>query len=236
MVLRMRILYAALLLLALSAAAPAGAAERRYSVTGFDKVQVDGPYEVRIVTGAAPGARAVGDQAAIDRVSVEVQGQTLRIRNNRNAWGGYPGDVHGIVVIEASTHELRAASVVGSGSLAIDRAKGLRVELSISGSGRLSLAAADADTLVAGVLGSGRMTLAGKAKQLRAAVQGTGDLDGRALNADDADITADTAGLIAVGVLRTAKVNASGAGDVQVIGHADCTLSGLGASRVRCGD
>src|SRR5438128_6049931 len=144
------------LLLALAAAAPATAAARGYTITDFDRVEVDGPFQVSLTTGLASGARAVGSQGAIDRLSVEVQGRTLRIRVNRSSWGGYPGDATGPVRIEATTRELRSGAVVGSGGLAIDKAKGLRVDLSVSGSGQVSLANADTDNLVIGLLGSGR--------------------------------------------------------------------------------
>ena len=86
-----------LALLALAAAAPAGAAERLYSVTDFDRVQVDGPYQVTLTTGRASGARAEGSAEALERVSIEVQGSTLRVRANRSAWGGYPGERAGPV-------------------------------------------------------------------------------------------------------------------------------------------
>jgi hypothetical protein len=64
----------ALLLLAPLMAAPAHAAERGYSVTDFDRIRIDGPYRVTLTTGRSPGARAVGAQAAIEGVAVEVQG------------------------------------------------------------------------------------------------------------------------------------------------------------------
>jgi hypothetical protein len=232
----MKTIIPALLALLAGAVAPADAAERTYSVTDFDRVQVEGPYQVSLATGLSSGVRAVGSQAAIDRVSIEVQGRTLRVRTNRSAWGGYPGDPAGTVVIEARTRDLSAASVIGSGSLAVDKAKGLKLDLSVSGSGRLGLADADADNLVVALVGSGRISVGGKAKQLRASVQGSGDLDARSLNVDDAQITADTAGEIAVGVRRTAKVNAIGPGGVEMIGHAVCTVSGPAAAEVRCGD
>lgn len=222
-------------LLVLAAAAPVHGAERRYSVTDFDKIQVDGPYQVSLTTGLSSGARAIGSQEAINRVSVEVQGRTLRIRPNRSAWGGFPGERIGTVTIEATTRDIRAGTVVGSGSLTIDKAKGLRLDLSVSGSGRLGAANVEADNLVIGLLGSGRIAVAGKAKQLRATVQGSGDFDGRALRADDAQINADTAGSVAVGVVRTARVTAAGPGEVDVIGSPACTLSGPAAGQVRCG-
>jgi hypothetical protein len=63
--------------------APALAADRNYSVTSFDRIRVDGPYRVVLTTGVAPFARASGPAAAIDSVSIEVQGRTLIVRRNR---------------------------------------------------------------------------------------------------------------------------------------------------------
>src|SRR5687768_12032998 len=92
-------------LLALAAAAPAGGAERSYSVTDFDRVQVDGPYRVSLRTGLTSGARAEGSQEALDRISVDVQGGTLRVRRNRSAWGGYPGEGIGSVTLTLTTRD-----------------------------------------------------------------------------------------------------------------------------------
>lgn len=217
------------------AAVPAGAAERTYSVTDFDRVQVDGPYRVTLTTGRGSAARAEGSAEALDHVSVDVQGGTLRVRRNRSAWGGYPGQGAGPVTIALTTRDLRNAAVVGSGSLDIDRARGLRVDLSVSGSGRLTVSSVEADNLIVGLLGGGRITLAGRAKQLKATVQGSGDLAAAGLSADDAQIASDTAGNVAVAVTRTARVTATGPGDVEIIGSPSCTVQAKGSGQVYCG-
>jgi hypothetical protein len=224
-----------LALLALAAAVPAGAAERTYSITDFDKIQVDGPYRVALTTGRSSAARAEGSAEALDHVAVDVQGGTLRIRRNRSAWGSPPGAGAGPVTVTVATRDLRNAAVVGSGSLDVDRARGLRVDLSVSGSGRLNVGSVEADTLIVGLLGGGRITLAGRAKQLRATIQGSGDLAASGLSADDALIGSDTAGNVAVAVARTAKVTATGAGDVEIIGSPACTVQAKGSGQVRCG-
>jgi hypothetical protein len=216
-------------------AAPADAAERRFTITGFERIQVEGPFEVTLATGRASSAVATGSSQAIDRVSIEVQGRTLRIRPNRSAWGGYPGEGAGPLKISVSTHELRSASVSGSGSIAIDRAKGLRFDLSVAGSGRIGVGSVDADNLSVGLMGSGKISLAGKAKEFIATVQGAGDLDARALTADEARINADTAGAIAVSVRRTADVTATGQGDTTITGRPACKVKSLGSGRVVCG-
>lgn len=231
-----RILAAAFALAAaLAAAFPAAAAERRYTVTDFDRVQVEGPYHVVLATGRASGVVASGSQQALERVSIDVQGRTLRIRPNRSAWGGYPGDPVGTVQIAASTRDLRAAMVTGSGSLAIDRAEGLRLDLSVSGSGKLAVQRVEADSLVVGLLGSGRIALGGSAKTMRATIQGSGDLDALALGVGDLELTADTAGTVAVRAARSARVTAIGPGDVTIAGTPSCTLSGPAAAMVACG-
>src|SRR3954464_4919821 len=91
-----------------AAACPAAAAERNYTVTDFDRVQVDGPYQVTLRTGLTAGARAEGSAGALDRISIDVQGNSLRVRTNRSAWGGYPGDSTGPVAITLTTRDLRA--------------------------------------------------------------------------------------------------------------------------------
>jgi uncharacterized protein YodC (DUF2158 family) len=227
-----------ILLPALAAAAcsvPAAAAERRFMVVDFDRVQVEGPYQVTLSTGGPSMAAAAGSQAALERVSIEVQGTTLHVRPNRSAWGGNPRDAAGPVAIRIGTRALRSAAVTGGGSLSVDRARGLRIDLTLSGSGRLAVAGIDADLLVVGLIGSGKIALAGKAKQLRASIQGSGDLDGVSFRADDADIGADTAGAIAVAAVRTARVRASGSGEVTISGSPACTVTGLAAGAVRCG-
>jgi hypothetical protein len=216
-------------------AAPAAAAERRYSVTDFDRVQVDGPYEVTLTTGGSSQAMAIGDQGAIDRVAVDVQGRTLRVRPNPSAWGGYSGGRTGTVRILLSTRDLRGATVIGAGSLAIDRTRGLRFDLSLSGSGSLSVGSADADTMILASVGSGAVSVGGKAKQLRLTVEGSGNFDGRGLVAEDAQIVAGTSGLLVVGAARTARVTARGRGPVDILGSPACTLSGPAAAMVQCG-
>lgn len=220
---------------AFAASYPADAADRRLTVTDFDRVQVQGPYVVTLATGQSPSAVVTGSNEAIERVSVDVQGRILRVRPNPSAWGGYPGESVGGITIALSTHDLRAVSVTGSGSLTVDKAGGLKFDVGASGSAKVAIGALDADALSLGLLGSGRITLAGKAKSLKATISGSGDLDAAALAVDDADLQADTSGNIGLAVRRAAKVHATGAGDVVITGKPACAVDAPGAGRVRCG-
>jgi hypothetical protein len=226
----------ALFLLSLVAVSPAAAAERRYSLTDFERVQLEGPYQVRLTTGLASGGSASGSEQALDRVSVEVQGSTLRIRPNRSAWGGYPGQGPGPPpVIVVRTRALRSASVSGAGSLVVDKARGLRIDLSVAGSGRLAIGNVDADNLGITMIGSGKVSLAGRARQLKAVLQGSAELQAPGLKADDVQITAETAGNVALAASRSVKLRSTGAGDVTISGTAACTVEALGSGTVRCG-
>jgi len=225
-----------LVALALAAAAtPAAAAERSYSVTDFDRVSVEGPYVVHLVTGRPSAARASGSTESLDRVVIDVNGGTLRIRRNRDYWGGNDGAQEGVVTIELTTRELRSARLIGPGTLAIDRLQGLRADIAVEGSGRLTAANVAADNLSIGLAGSGRIELAGTAGTLRADIQGSGDVDGARLIAQEATLTTTTTGTIALAAARAANVTALGVGNVTISGRAACTVRGPGAGQVRCG-
>ena len=218
-----------------AAAAPAQAAERRYPVTDFDRVVVEGPYIVRLTAGSASSARASGGQAALDRLTLDVNGQTLRIRRARSSWGGNPGAQEGPVTIELTTRNVRSVRLIGPARFDVDRAEGLRVDLIVEGSGSLRAGAVRADNLSIGLAGAGRIEAAGTAENVTADVQGTGDVEASALRAENVAITTTTTGNVAIEAIETANVNALGLGEVTIFGRPACTVRGANAGLVRCG-
>jgi hypothetical protein len=216
-------------------ASPALAAERRYSVIDFDRVEVLGPYKVTLATGLTSSARASGSPAALDRLSIDVQGRTLRVRASASAWGGYPGSGSGPATIALTTRDLQAVTVNGSGALAVDKARGLKLSVSVIGSGQLSIAALDSDNLIVNLFGSGTATLKGKARSMRVELHGTTGLDAAGLTAADAQIIADSSGQTSLAVSRSASIVATGAGDVAIHGKPACTVKSSGSGEVNCG-
>lgn len=216
-------------------AAPASAAERRYSVTDFDRVTVEGPYVVRLVTGRPTSAMARGPQGSIEQVAIDTTGQTLRIRPNRSGWTGTPGAQQGVVEITLSTRTLRSARVIGAGRLDIEGAQGLRIDLGLEGSGRLAVTNVRADNLYLALRGAGRLEISGRAESAYADILGSGDLDGTALASENATLTTGTSGTVSLGVSRSAQVTANGVGEVTILGRPACTVRGPSAGQVRCG-
>jgi hypothetical protein len=117
----------------------------------------------------------------------------------------------------------------------VDKAKAMKFEAGLSGSGRLAIGSVEADALVLSLVGAGKLTVGGKAKTVRATISGSGELDGSALASEDAEVSADTSGTVALGVRRAVKVTATGAGDVTIGGSPACTVTSKGAGRVSCG-
>lgn len=217
-------------------AAPAAAATRNFGITSFEKVRVDGPFKVRLTTGVAPFARATGSQAALDRVAIDVQGNTLVVHNSLDSWGGYPGQDTGPVEIVLGTHDLSAAWLNGSGTLAIDRVKGLSFDLSVQGSGAGEIGQANVDQLNVSVAGTASARLAGQVAKITAVIRGISSLDASGLSSKDASLGADGAATIAADVSNSVTVDAKGPATVRLSGGPSCTLRVSGSTSVSgCG-
>ena len=226
----------ALVLLCLALlAAPADAVDRRYSVTDFDRIEIDGPYIVRLTTGRPSAVVATGPQGSIDRLTVDTSGQTLRIRRNRNSWAGNAGGQQGQVEIVVTTRTLRSARLIGPARLSADRLTGQRTSLSVEGSGELIVAAVATDDLTLRLVGSGRMEVAGRTARLNALFEGSGNVEAARLLAQDAVVTTTSFGTAALAAARTAQITANGRGEVTVTGRPACTVRGANADLVRCG-
>jgi hypothetical protein len=217
---------------ALAVATPAGAASRNFGITGFTKVRVQGPFKVTLATGVAPFAKASGSAAALDRLTIEVRGDTLVVQSNVSAWGGYPGANGGPVEVTLGTHDLSSAWLNGAGSLAIDRVKGLSFALSVEGSGAAEIGDVQADRMNVGIVGSGSAKLVGKTGKLTAIVRGIATLDAAKLQARDAAIAAEGSATMDAAVANSATVDASGPATIRLTGNPACTIKASGSASV----
>ncbi len=214
------------------AAAPAAGATRNFGITDFQKVRVDGPFKVTLTTDVAPFAKATGSPEALDRVAIDVRGDTLVVHNNLDSWGGFPGQSSGPVTVTIGTHDLAAAWLNGSGGLSIDRVKGLKFDLSVQGSGAVDIAHATVDQLNVSVVGTASARLAGQAAKLTAVTRGISSLDAAALSTKDATLGAEGAATIAANATNAVTVDATGPATVRLSGNPACTLRVSGSATV----
>jgi len=217
-------------------ASPAGAATRNFGITSFEKVRIEGPFNVSLKTGVAPFASASGSPAALDRVAIDVLGNTLVVHNNLDSWGGYPGKDSGPVEISLGTHDLSSASINGSGALSIDKAKGLSFNLSVAGSAVADVEDVNVDQLSVSIVGTASATLSGRVARLTSVVRGVSRLDAGNLAIKDATIGTEGAATVDAAVSNGVKIDASGPATIRLSGKPACTLRVSGSVSVSgCG-
>ncbi|MEO9131581.1 MAG: head GIN domain-containing protein [Sphingomonas sp.] len=219
------------------ASAPALAAERTYSIGSFDRIRVEGPFDVRLMTNASPGASAEGDPKATQELDIRVEGTTLIIRAGLSGWGEQPrAGATGAPVISVSTGMIRRVTVIGGGRLTIaGPLRGQRIDLSLTGSGSLAVSGIEADQLFVTLLGSGDIALAGKAAKVNLNTSGPGTIAAARLTASDLILRLDGNGETHATALYTADVTTTGIGAATVYGKPACTVKAVAGGPVSCG-
>ena len=219
------------LVIALACAAPAVGATRTFEVTGFEKIQVKGPFKVVLTTGVPPSAKASGAQGALDRVAIDMVGRTLVVHTNQSAWGSSSNsDDSGAIEVRIGTHELNSATLMGAGSLQISDVHGLSFDESVQGSGQIVIGRADVDQFTATLIGTASAVVSGRAGMLKLSTEGVSSFDGSGLVAKDATIRANGASTIKAGVTNSAKIDATGPATVSLSGGASCTTRLTGSA------
>jgi hypothetical protein len=161
-----------------------------------------------------------------------VRGDTLVVHNNLGSWGGYPGKDSGPVEVSLGTHDLAAAWLNGSGTIAIDRVKGLSFDLSVQGSGAGEIDNVNIDQLNVSVVGTASARVAGKAATMTAVVRGISTLDATGLATKDATLGADGAATIGAAVANSVKIDSSGPATIRLDGRPTCTLRISGSASI----
>lgn len=224
------------LLFSLLLATPAVAAERTIGTGSFERLRVEGPFDVRVAAGS-PGARLSGDRDAIDAVDLRVEGGTMIVRGGVNAWGerrAGRGADDGPIVVTLSTPALVSATSNGGAVVAIAAMRGDRIDLAVTGSGTMKLDDATAADLNATVIGTGTIAVAGRTARARLLANGPGGIDAARLDAGDAVVRLEGVGAVRARARYTAQVSNAGLGTVEVAGPAKCVVRGQSAGPIRC--
>lgn len=223
-------------LLMLAMAAPAAAADRVVSVGSFERVRIDGPFEVRIVAGASPGATLSGDRDLIERIAVRHNGATLTVRLGTGGWGERFAARQAVPPrITLSTPRLTHLAISAGARITANRMTGQQVAVSIHGAGSLTVERIDTDQLTASLLGSGTLSAGGQANRARLTSDGTGTIDAAGVTVKDLEVQLNGLGEIAATARQTARVTTSGLGKVTVKGPATCTVRAVSGGPVICG-
>lgn len=210
--------------------------QRNFPVGGFERIDVAGPYDVEVRTGAAPSVKASGPEKTIERLVVEVRGDRLLIhpRKERGIFG-IGGWSHGKVKLTVTVPQLRAAELAGSGGIRINKVRGQSFDGQIAGSGDLSVDQVEVTSLKLGIAGSGSATArSGRARQVDYSIAGSGDIDAKGVASDTAAVSVTGSGNVAARASQAARVEIIGSGDVDLTGGAKCSISKTGSGEARC--
>ncbi|MDO9486797.1 MAG: head GIN domain-containing protein, partial [Sphingomonadaceae bacterium] len=218
---------------AMLGAVQAQAAERSFTVTGFNAIEVAGPFDVVVNVGKGASVRAVGEAKDLDRLKVEVEGRELGIGSKERRWTDWSRTQP--VKIFVTVPSLEKVALAGSGDVQVDRVRAEDFSASIAGSGDLAIASLSATAAKFSIAGSGDLSASGSCRTASVSIAGSGDVNIGGLRCQSLTAKIAGSGGINANATQTAKVSIMGSGDVTVSGGAKCDVSKMGSGSVRCG-
>jgi hypothetical protein len=209
---------------------------RNYQVGNLQQIEVAGPYDVTVRTGANAAVSAQGSEKLLERTIVEVKGDKLVIHpENHNSFFNWGWGSHGKADFTVTVPQLTGATIAGSGDIHVDHVRGDQFKGEVAGSGGLNLDSVEVQSLKLAIAGSGSAKAAGgKAQSADYSIGGSGDVDAGAVQTQQAKVSIAGSGSVKAHATGTADVSIMGSGDVDVSGGAKCTVSKAGSGSVRC--
>ena len=215
---------------------PGATVSRKYEVGNFQQIEVAGPYDVTIRTGANPGVSATGSEKLLQRTVVVVQGDKLVIHpEEKKGFHFMSFGTRGKADFTVTVPRLGAATIAGSGKINLDHAQGDRFDGTVAGSGDLNVDRVDVGALKLSIGGSGSAKAGiGKAQSADYSIAGSGDIHAGSVDTQQAKVSIAGSGSVKAHATGTADVSIMGSGAVDVSGGAKCSVSKAGSGSVRC--
>lgn len=232
---RMIVLALAMLLLP----QPGWAADKRFTLSAFDKVRIEGDVAVEIRSGASPQAVASGDPRALDSLTLNVQGDTLYVRRARTSAPverRYRASApEGLPLVRIDARAVQSLTLLGAGSARLDRLSGARPSATMDGNGSIEIGAVQADALAVNVNGSGSLKVSGKAGSARAVMLGDGLIEATDLALAALDLIGEGPVRASLNVNGPARIAVKGGAEIAIAGTPKCTIRETGTNAIACG-
>ena len=220
-------------LMATAFAAPANASERKFMVSSFDKLIVEGDLTVQLVTGKAPSAKATGEKRAVDTVNVERSGTTVTVRYRPTpASRSKTGEP---VLLTLTTHSIGTIILRGSAVMTADTIKSPNARIEIIGAGSLTLDDIKSDRLISIVQGSAKLAIAkGAVASGDVLIDGAADVAAPELIFNELRLTQNGQAKSLLRAEKKVEISTAGSGSVEILGKATCFIRQAGNAKIRC--
>jgi hypothetical protein len=205
------------LVIAFSLAAATGiasAADQARTVAPFTSISVQGPISVTVDAGKAQQSLVLrGSADFISELTTEVVNGELRLRMRDKKNGNVGRDQNVVIAMP----QLRAFNAEGAGENILNNVRGERLDVSYRG--------------------AGRMAINGQVKTFKMSAEGVGEVDTKALLANDVDIRFQGIGDVKVYARERLDAKVQGMGSLTYYGKprsVNKSVQGLGS--VKAGD
>jgi hypothetical protein len=208
---------------------------RNYQVGNFQEIEVAGPYDVQVRTGAKPSVSASGSEKLLERTVVEVRGDKLVIHpENHHGWFNFGWSSRGSAKFTVTVPQLSGATIAGSGDITVDKVEGDRFNGTVAGSGGITVGALKVQSLKLSIAGSGDLKAVGQAQNADYDIAGSGGIDATNVVTQQVKVSIAGSGSVKAHSSGMADVSIMGSGDVAVTGGAKCTVHKAGSGDVSC--
>ncbi len=202
-----------MILTALLCAGSAHALEQSRNLAPFSAIASKGPFSITIEVGKKQSVTVSGDENYQSMVGTEVvNGELLLFYKGKHANKGIHGETITITVPALQKYQQE-----GAGETTLHNLNGDRVDLSYRGAGRL--------------------VAQGKVKLLRLKAQGVGEVDTKALLAENADVNFEGIGAVKIYASGTLNAVVRGMGSLNYYGNPKTLNKSVqGMGEVKAGD
>ncbi|MDQ7798950.1 MAG: head GIN domain-containing protein [Candidatus Edwardsbacteria bacterium] len=182
-------------------------------VSGFDKIQVNGAYDLYLTQGKEFSLRIEAEPEVLEKVKTEVNDGWLKVGDKKHKIriGVFKSKARKIYVTLPELKELclnGSSDVRGQNKF---KAGDLRLEVNGAGDVELELEAGD---VAATINGAGDIKLKGTAENFNISIDGAGDISASDLASQKASVRISGAGDCRVNASQELTVNIAGSGDV----------------------
>lgn len=231
----MRFLSLSLLAAALLLPSAVQAAERKFSIFGFEDIRIGNGVDVVLMSGKGPSARAEGEtRELLDRVSLQKNGKQLIVSVRRKSLSADDYDADAPVTLYLSSYAISNISHLGSGQVTLDKLSGRSPRVRLGGFGTLRIDAVDADRLDVAMTGGGQMIMVGEARDARVELQGASMFESPDLTVEKLTLVQRGPASSDLRVKREAVITNNGTGRINIAGKPNCTVRTDGAAEIIC--